>query len=512
MAENQTTPEYRQIVVAEATIPGTTKLFLDDNAIYLDQDEIVTKKGGGNWDIYDEVLFDDQVKASFRQRQLALVSKELEVLPALETGTEVEAAEQLKKHLQAINFDDITSKMMFGIFYGYGVAEACWGLTDENMIGFTAAEETENYKPGIYVRQPYRFRFDKAGNLRLRTQDKPQEGVPMPPMKFWTFNSGATSHDNPYGIGIARDLYWPVFFKRNDIKLWLTFLDKFAMPTAVGDYAPGSNEKQIREVIKALKAIHSESVIAVPRGTAVNLIEAARTGAATYEDLHKVMNEAIAKIIVGQTLTIENTGGQYKAEMQKDVRDEIVLADGDLICASFNETIARYWTLYNYGPKVKPPRIFRRVKGEPDLKPQADRDKVIFDMGYEPTEEYIKETYGEGFQKRQAPSFTPGVNPAIGTPPASFAEPGTIFDKMWQARRDQEAIASYAALVANQYEELIGPRLEQILSLAEDSGDLETLKQRIDQLFEDEPVPAAVEKVKRAGIVARLMGMLKAQR
>jgi hypothetical protein len=52
----------------------------------------------------------------------------------------------------------------------------------------------------------------------------------MPERKFWTFSAGAATDDEPYGLGLGHFLYWPVFFKRNDIKFWLIFLEKFAAP------------------------------------------------------------------------------------------------------------------------------------------------------------------------------------------------------------------------------------------------------------------------------------------
>ena len=53
----------------------------------------------------------------------------------------------------------------------------------------------------------------------------------MPDRKFWTISTGAEHSDEPYGVGLARSLYWPVWFKRNNVQFWLIFLEKFGMPT-----------------------------------------------------------------------------------------------------------------------------------------------------------------------------------------------------------------------------------------------------------------------------------------
>ena len=61
---------------------------------------------------------------------------------------------------------------------------------------------------------------DTDNQLRLINHQHPQ-GLLLPGRKFWQFSVGANHSDNPYGLGLAHSLYWPVFFKRSDIKFWL---------------------------------------------------------------------------------------------------------------------------------------------------------------------------------------------------------------------------------------------------------------------------------------------------
>lgn len=57
----------------------------------------------------------------------------------------------------------------------------------------------------------------------------------------------------PYGLGLAHQLYWPVFFKKQGLGFWLRALEKFGAPTGMGVYPAGS-DKATQE--KLLRAIH----------------------------------------------------------------------------------------------------------------------------------------------------------------------------------------------------------------------------------------------------------------
>ena len=215
----------------------------------------------------------------------------------------------------------------------------------------------------------------------------------MPERKMWTVTSGADNHDEPYGIGLARALYWPVFFKRNDIKFWLIFLEKFGSPTAMAKAPQGmiDDATQRGKIIQVLKNIAQDAGVVVPDTITLELLEAARSGAADYETMHKAMNEAISKIVVGQTMTTDSGSSLSQAQVHAGVAQKIVQADSDLLCGSFNAGPVKWWTEFNF-PGATPPRVFRHTKPQEDLNSRAERDTKIKSLGYSPTDEYITET------------------------------------------------------------------------------------------------------------------------
>jgi len=137
-------------------------------------------------------------------------------------------------------------------------------------------------------------------------------------------------------------------------------------------------------------------------------------------------------------------------------------------------------------------------------------DKGIHALGFEPTEDYIRETYGEGWVKRQSnPSSAPaGINQGG----LSFAENSILAGAVASRRADMETLTRIAETIAADYQDVLGKRVQQLLAYAEESGDLETFRQRLNELLAEGPQQDTVDAVTHATWASRLMGMFRAQR
>lgn len=468
------------------------------NTLLTNPDPILASKGGGNVTLYDELLRDDQIGPCFQQRRRAVTQSEWDVEPGGTSAADKAAAEDLREQLQAIKFDHISDQMLYSLIHGYGVAEVMWGQ-DGNRVTIDQ----------IKVRRRDRFRWDKDGRLRLMVQGKPQ-GEIMPDRKFWTLSVGADTADNPYGRGLGYALYWPAFFKRNGLKFWMIYLDKFAMPTAVGKVSRSraDDKREMNKVLQMMGAIQSDSAVAIPEDVEVELLEAVRSGSADYSVLLDRMDKAISKIILSQTMTTDNGSSRAQASVHKEVRDEVVKGDADLLCDSFNQSVVTWLTEWNH-PGAKPPRVWRRTEPEDDLNERAERDQKIMGLGFEPTEEYIEETYGPGWRKKQASTTPP--NP-IGEMPEDFTEITKLASKRVAHRADQERLIDAAEYLSTKYPDLIGDRVEKLLGFLEESDDLETFQKHLVEMFAEPPSDQAVTTVRNATLMGRLMGMFRGQR
>ena len=230
------------------------------------------------------------------------------------------------------------------------------------------------------MRHARRFRYNELGELRLITRTALQ-GEPLPERKFWTLAMGGSDDDELYGRGLAEWLYWPTLFKKNGLRFWNIFLDKFGSPTAKGTYRPGTSKADINNLLGALQAISTDSGIVVPEGVAIELLQAAKSGTADFAELCKYMDGAITKIMLSQTMTTDNGSSRAQSETHAGVKLEVIRSDADLLSDSFNEGPARWWTDLNYGPDVASPLVMRDCGGEEDTKAMAETDAILRGIG-----------------------------------------------------------------------------------------------------------------------------------
>ncbi|HWC63971.1 MAG TPA: DUF935 family protein, partial [Rhizomicrobium sp.] len=339
--------------------------------------------------------------------RLSIISREWQVDAGGPDKQSQLAADFMREMLLApqLQFDDKASKMLHAIFYGYGLAEMIWARDGRNIV-----------IDAIKVRKARRFRFGQDGKLLLQTRSKFGTGEPMPDRKFWTWVIGSDHDDDAYGLGLGHWCYWPAFFKRNDIRLWMIFLDKFGAPTPAGKFPPTASQADINKLLQAAKAIATSSAVVYPETMSIDLIQATRSGSGEYGTAYEKFDQAIAKVILSQTATTMGTPGKLgNNQEQMQVREEVSKSDSDLQCASFNNGPVKWLTEWNY-PNAIPPRVYRTFEEPDDLEKAADTDTKIAALGFDPSEDYVRQRYGDHWVKKAAPA------PFILSPPSNDAQ------------------------------------------------------------------------------------------
>ncbi|GAB0057425.1 hypothetical protein SIID45300_01753 [Candidatus Magnetaquicoccaceae bacterium FCR-1] len=479
------TPPDFSLIAASRDGRDITKGFLDPLLLQPNRDSILLDFGA-TLEVYEEVLRDDQVAAVFQQRRLAVTSAEWNVAPGGADRQSVMATDFVREQLHHIGWDAVTDKMLYGVFYGYAVAECLWARDGGRIV-----------LDGLPVRRQRRFGFDGEGRIRLLTMQTPM-GELLPERKFWHFSTGADNDDEPYGLGLAHWLYWPVLFKRGGLKMWATLLEKFGTPTAKGSYPANATREERDRLLQTLMAIQSDSAICVPDTMQVELIEATRGGTPGHGDFLARMDGAIAKVVLSQIMTSEAAGGQNKANVQKEVRNEVVRADADLINETFNRSVVRWLTEWNF-PNATPPRVTRDTQEPEDLLARSQRDKNLYDMGLRPSQELVDEIYGKGWTI--APE--PPQNAPVGLPTrrnndiqgATFAEatPDTPIDR-------------YLAEALRRFGPILREMLRSVRELAERSEGLEGLRDKIFDLYPVIDSGPLATLIQNATLVAHLAG------
>ena len=343
---------------------------------------LLSEANGRGLRLYDEVDRDAHAGAVLQTRCLGVAGLEFEVVPVSEKRADKKIAEFVYDRLAESNFTQAIQELMQSALYGFYTTEIIWRDQPEGL----------GIKKFI-CKHPRRFCFDFERNLRLITLEDMIEGEELPDRKFICHTFGDS--DNPYGKGLGQRLWWPVWFKKNGIKFWMTFLDKFGSPTIVGKYPPSTGETEQNKLLAAIELIHQETGITIPENMAVELLEAARGGNASYEKMCEYMDRQMSKTVLGQNLTTEVSGGSYAAsQTHNSVREDIVNADSDAIAETLNETVVRWLADYNFPNVKRYPQLQFRTDSEPDLKLQAERDEILTSkIGVPIATQYFYDTY-----------------------------------------------------------------------------------------------------------------------
>lgn len=446
-------------------------------------DKILSGRGGSDLKIYEQVLSDPQVKAVCEQRRNAVIQAPWQVDAASDSPRDEQAAEFLREQLLKVGWDNVTDKMLFGVFYGFSAAELLWEVQGDKL-GWKA----------IKVRNRRRFRFDQNSELRLITPGNPSPGEPAAPPYFWHFATGSDNDDEPYGVGLGHWLYWPVLFKRNGIKFWLIFLEKFGMPTAIGKYGANATADEKKKLLQATQAIQTDSGVIVPDGMVLELLEAARSGSADYKVLHDTMDETIMKAALGQTMTSQDGSSQAQANVHMDVRQDIIKSDSDLVCESFNLGPVKWLIEYNF-PGAGLPRVYRMLEQEEDLDKQADTDTKVSKLGFKPGLEYVKETYGEHWEEKARDA----VVAKSGADPLSFADAQVDAPDQMLGQLDKDL------------KHPVDKWLEDIMGLIDRSESLEQVRDELINLYPDMSISEYADAMAQALTAAHLAGRSDAQ-
>ena len=359
-----------------------------------------------------------------------------------------------------------------------------------------------------------RFRYGKDGDLRLLTHQNMLEGIPAEKPYFWDFCAGADNDDEPYGLGLAHWLYWPTLFKRNGIKFWLIFLEKFGMPTGVGRYDEGATDAEKSKLLAATRAIQTDSGIIMPKGMELELLEAKRSGTADYKSLIDTMDAAIQKVVLGQTASTQGTAGKLgNDELQADVRDDLIKADADLVCESFNLGPVAWLMAWNF-PTAALPRVSRVTEAPEDLNQLADRDEKISRLGFKPSLKYIHDSYGGEWTEKEpsAPTQDNLVGSAIAGP--SFAQPGQVVLDLLRRHGVQFAEGGNgddpSVPLSDQLDRRLRPTgqrwVEQVRALVDEAESLEDLEAKLLALAPDMSLDDYADVFAQAMTAATLAG------
>ncbi len=450
--------------------------------------------------LYDEIRRDPHAFAILQKRKLEVVSREWQVYEASESALDKTIAEEVTRQVKSIKFDRVTRGLMGAVLKGYAVAEVIWAKRDGLWVIHA-----------IKVKKQRRFRFGPDGELRMLTRAKPVDGESVPDKKFIVHrHSIDDDDDDPYGVGLGSVLYWPAWFKRQALAHWLRGVEKHAYPTVKATYPGAYDETRQAQMLAAIRKLGSDTGISVPENVILELMESKGTGSAEYEKINRYLDEMMSEAVLGETLTTNagDRGARSLGEVHDGIRVAIAKADSDLVCETFRETAIRWMVELNW-PGAAIPELWRDFAEAEDLDARVDRDKKIYDMGYEPADpQYFDDTYGGEWQKRAAPAVPASLD---GKPaPVDTSATGNLEFAENTVRNGDRVTAEISDQVETFAQPAIDAMVAQIRTEFTEARDYDDLILRLAGLSASIGVDDLAGVLEQAGTLAQLEGHLSA--
>lgn len=343
---------------------------------YLPNPDPVLKKMGKDISAYREILSDSHVGGCVRRRKAAIKGLEWRITP---TGNE-KTDEILTALFDRLPLSHIISQILDATLFGYQALEVMW--------------ESENglLLPTAIVGKPQEwFVFDEENQLMLRTKDN-RNGDLVPEKKFLLATQQA-DFLNPYGRADLAMCFWAATFKKGGFKFWLEFMEKYGSPWLVGKHPRQAQIHEIDELLDSMEKMLGTAVAAIPEDSSIDLKESASKGASSqvFDDFLRYCKSEIAIALLGQNQTTEAEANRASATAGLEVTRDIRNDDASLVEGVFNQLLMWICEL-NFNVDILP--TFELFEQENIDKLQAERDKLLTEIGVGFTAQYIHRTYG----------------------------------------------------------------------------------------------------------------------
>jgi phage gp29-like protein len=336
---------------------------------------------------------DEDVANALEELRLSVLDRSRSVVPGDESQLGQDVAKFVEQQLAQIpDLHSVLDCILDAPGYGFSVQEMIFDSSEgqASLVGINDCPQElflfgDRYQPQI-------------GQLQFLDQPWASTGTPMPEEKFIVYSYRMRSR-NRMGRPLLKSVFWPSWFKRNMLRLWVQYAEK-GPGTAVVQYADSNNDSQKQEAAKVAQAIVENTAVAIPQDMQLmqELLKSARsTDPAVYEKFYEKMQYSITRKILGETLTsFGNEGGrgsQAQGKTHADTKETRSIELCRAVESVFNRQLIRPLVLWNYGPKAPMPKWGFDLEQQEDLANRLTVDSGLQRMGKKFTAGYVADKY-----------------------------------------------------------------------------------------------------------------------
>ncbi|RJR31889.1 MAG: DUF935 family protein [Candidatus Latescibacterota bacterium] len=359
--------------------------FLKLTAQLPNPDKILESKGA-DVSLFRELAYDSQVNSCIVSREAGVMSCEYRIVPAKNNrGADRRAMDFITEQWNALNIERLYRDILEAVWMGYSPIETVLARDGERIVyGIIEGRPAEN------------FIFDNQNRLRFLSENNPTDGdlvVTTGLNREVELVQYRASYRNPYGEGELARCFWPVHFKKGDLKFWIAFIEKFGTDPLIIRSQRSLSDTERGQLLDMLYEIQSSGAgVFEGEEKPETLGVDKKASSDMFIELVNWADASISKTLTGHSATADSTPGKLGNEnMAETVRGDIQESDKRLISGTMNSLIRR---LVDLNFQVGNYPVFEFFEEANVQTERAERDLKIYQMGYDLSEEYLQREYG----------------------------------------------------------------------------------------------------------------------
>ena len=347
------------------------------------------------YDIYADVAIDLHLSGCIAQREGFVLSRSFKLVN--DQGKEDEEALKL---FDAVWFKQLLKYILSSIWWGHSLIELgpCIKTADGRM-----AYDGVRLIPRKHVIPEYHRAVTDLGQDWHDGIDYHEE-----PVAQWLIEAG-----QPDALGLYLKAATQTIPKKHALRFWDTFAEIFGMPMRIAKSA-SRDKKELDRIETMLREAGAAQYILAPDGTDIDVVESTRGDAFNvYDKRIDRANSEISKLVLGQTMTIEDGSSLSQSETHLKVFQNLVEADRDFIRDIINGQLLPRMVSHNFPVQGLSFEWDDSVDYSPEQQRQYE-ELILNNFEVEPS--YFAEKYnmpvGQRRQTQPAPTLSAPTQPA----------------------------------------------------------------------------------------------------
>ncbi len=285
------------------------------------------------YDIYTDVLGDAHVSGAIDQRKKIVLQKEYKIINE-KSGEEVP---EMYAIFDASWFYRLFDLVLDAHFWGHSLIQ----------LGDPEKKTNGSYQFADVQLVPRKHVIPEFGLITREPGDEPNKGFSYrkSPFNQWLIEAG-----NPNELGLLLKCAPHAISKKNMSAFWDQFGELFGMPIRIATTST-NDPKEIANIDNMMESMGAKAWGRFDELTEIKFQETQHSDAFNvYDKRIERANSELSKLILGQTMTMDNGSSQSQSETHLKILNNIVNSDADMLRNVVNDQLLPICAMHGVAP------------------------------------------------------------------------------------------------------------------------------------------------------------------